>query len=96
VATVYDLAGETLAVWKGGSCWITTDGGQNPSAAALALATTTWTPSSYAGSGPLRNGAYVYSLSGKQISVQDADNRNDVINGGSESLWRRFRDWAGW
>lgn len=79
VATVYDLAGETLATWKGGLSWITTDGNQNPSAAALALANTTWIPSSYLGGGPLRYASYLYSLNGKQISIQDADNNTTQL-----------------
>jgi RHS repeat-associated protein len=79
VATVYDLAGETLATWKGGSSWITTDGNQNPSSAALALANTNWIPSSYGGSGSLRYASYLYSLNGKQISIQDADNNTTQL-----------------
>ncbi len=62
VASVYDLAGQTLYTWRG---W---------NSATPPIASTAWNPSTYAGSGPIRYAAYSYSLNGKQTSIQDANN----------------------
>jgi RHS repeat-associated protein len=71
-ATTYDLAGETTAVWKGGSGWIDANG--NPTAIP-----STWNPSGYAGSGAFRYEEYCYgtpcySHNGKALHVLDANN----------------------
>ena len=62
VASVYELAGETLFTWRG---WNSTTA---PTAA------TSWNPSTYAGTGPLRYAAYTYGLDGEQATVADANN----------------------
>jgi RHS repeat-associated protein len=62
VATVYDLAGQTLDTWR---AW---------SSAAAPTVDTPWDPSTYAGSGPLRYGAYTYYQNGETATVIDANN----------------------
>lgn len=62
VATVYDAAGETLCTWRG---WSSTSSAPN---------TCAWNPSSYAGAGPVRYGAYTYNLNGTLATILDANN----------------------
>jgi YD repeat-containing protein len=70
VATVYDLAGEVLATWRGGSGWIDTHG----QASTAPSASTSWTPSSYSNTGALRHELYgSYDSNGRPLSVTDAD-----------------------
>jgi RHS repeat-associated protein len=81
-ATVYDLAGQVIAQWHGGSAWIASTG--QPSST-VPVATTSWTPSSYVASGPFRYESYCngapaansqncYSPNGKPLYAIDADN----------------------
>jgi len=63
VATVFDLAGQTLYTWRG---W--------DSDTVFPSAGTVWNPSSYTGTGRIRYAAYTYSQNGKPIQVQDANN----------------------
>ena len=76
--TLYDLAGEVLAKWRGGSGWIASTG--------LPSRTwpTSWTPSSYTATGPLQYESYCngapqlqsqncYSANGKPLFAVDAD-----------------------
>jgi len=87
VATVYDAAGQTVAAWRGGAGWITTDGNQLPSASANALAAATWTPSNYDGSGQLRYAYYQYTPNGNQDFLLDADNnKTDFFYDGLDRL----------
>ena len=62
VATVYDLAGETLYTWRG---W---------NSATAPTASTSWSPSTYAGTGPVRYAAYTYFPNGEVAAVTDANN----------------------
>lgn len=75
VASVYDLAGEFLDTWKG---WNST----TPPTAA-----TTWNPSTYAGTGPIRYAAYTYDPDGEQATVTDAnDNLSSLAYDGFQRL----------
>ena len=81
-AKVYDLAGQVLAEWRGGSGWINTSTGL-PSTS-VPIASTAWSPASYAGTGPVEYESYCnglpqtdsvncYSLNGKPFYAVDAD-----------------------
>jgi RHS repeat-associated protein len=75
VASVYDLAGQTLFTWRG---W-------NSDTPPTTL--TTWSPVGYTGSGPIRYGAYTYSPDGNQIAVQDANsNTTNLVYDGHDRL----------
>jgi RHS repeat-associated protein len=82
VASVYDLAGQTLFTWRG---WNSTT---------APTATTTWNPAGYTGTGPIRYGAYTYSPNGNQIAVQDANNNttNLVYDGHDRLQFTLFTD----
>ena len=62
IATVYDLAGETLDIWRG---WNSTT---------APTASTVWNPTSYSGSGPVRYAAYTYYSNGEVATTTDANN----------------------
>lgn len=62
VASVYDLAGEKLATWRG---W---------NSSTPPTVSTAWNPSAYPGSGPIRYGVYTYFLDGEQATITDANN----------------------
>src|SRR6185503_5001885 len=60
VASVFDVAGRTLCTWKGA------DPANLPT-------NCDWTPSSFTGTGPVRDSAYAYSPNGQRIGVTDAN-----------------------
>ena len=99
-ATLYDSAGEPIAIWKGGSAtsasWIASDG-----TPALGNIPTTWTPSAYAGTGPIRyesfcppGGGSCYSLNGKPLYAVDANNNETAYDydGFTRLAFTRFPD----
>jgi RHS repeat-associated protein len=67
--TLYDAAGEVVALGRGGHTWINPNTGL-PSGAWPA----TWSPAGYVNSGPLRYAAYSYFLNGELEAVTDAGN----------------------
>jgi RHS repeat-associated protein len=67
VASVYDLAGQSLFTWRG---W---------NSAIAPTAATAWNPASYNGIGPIRYAAYSYSPNGQHIAIQDANNNTTQL-----------------
>jgi len=61
-ATVYDVAGQTLFMWR---AW---------NSSTPPVASQPWDPTSYNSTLPLRYAAYQYSANGRQIIAQDANN----------------------
>jgi RHS repeat-associated protein len=72
IAKVFDLAGEVIAEWHGGSGWL------NASGAPSGTWPSSWIPSNYAGTGPVRyesfcSGTDCYSGNGKPHYAIDAN-----------------------
>jgi len=85
IATVYDLAGQVIATWRGGRTWLNSDGTVNATSAPTPSAS--WIPGTYGGSGPLRYAAYAYTGNGKQKLVVDADgNQTQLAYDGLDRL----------
>ncbi len=85
VATAYDLAGQTVATWRGGTTWLTGAGTATRPNTADSVpgnrapdSSTTWTASSYAGSGKFRYSAHTFTLNGKEDTVLDAKNNKTI------------------
>jgi RHS repeat-associated protein len=99
-ATLFDLAGDPIAIWKGGSAasssWIASNG-----TPALTNIPTSWTPSTYTGTGPVRYesfcppaGGLCYSANGKALYAFDANNNETAYDydGLNRLAFTRFTD----
>jgi len=99
-AMVFDLAGQMVGKWRGGTGWIDI-GGTGEASSTVPVSSTPWVAASYPGFGPLLYGQYSYNANGTRHSETDADggvttfgydgfDRMTSIgypDGKSESLW---------
>jgi RHS repeat-associated protein len=71
-ATVFDLAGQTVGQWRGGTGWIDIGGTGLPSSTAP-TSSTPWAAASYPGFGPILYGQSSYNANGTRHSEVDAN-----------------------
>jgi len=77
VATVYDLAGNVLYVWRG---W---------NSATPPTTSTSWNPATYTGMGPVRYAGYTYGANGEKLTELDANgNLTSLVYDGFNRLFQ--------
>lgn len=79
IATVYDLAGQALCTWRGGTGW----------SVSTAPNSCSWNPITYQGTGAVRYEEYAYTPNGLRDWVKDAkNNQTDYTFDGFDRLSR--------